>query len=114
MIGCFGSLVICIEVIQSNDCVDTSSNAYCRDKVISVTGDLNIAVPISIHDDKDERFCGDVSISGVQSAIAIEWIFNILNGNNSGSYFIPGVKLGKLYYCMLYLQNDKWRNVSMF
>jgi hypothetical protein len=24
------------------------------------------------------------------------------------------VKLGKLYYCMLYLQNDKWRNVSCF
>lgn len=97
IIGCFGSLVICIELIQTDDCVDSSSNAYCRDKVISITGDLNIAVPISIHDHRDERFCADVSIPGFQSAIAIEWIFNILNGNNSGSYLIPGVKLGKLY-----------------
>ena len=76
-------------------CDSSFYHGYCKERTVSVSGDFNIAVPISIHHPMEDKFCGEVSISGVQTALAVEWIVSILNGNQSGSdSFIPGVKLG--------------------
>ncbi|XP_071181823.1 uncharacterized protein [Mytilus edulis] len=91
---CIGIIFHGIKTTETTNCDKTLFNGYCRDRTISAEGDLNIAIPVSIHDSRDGR-CGNISISGFQSAIAMEWIIKILNGNDSGrSSFIPGLTLG--------------------
>lgn len=99
---------ICIEIIllgikttKATSCDNSLFNGYCRDRTISAEGDLNIVISVSIHESRDGQRCGDISVSGFQSAIAMEWIIKILNGNDSGSSsFIPGLTLGKYNICI--------------
>ncbi|XP_052085292.1 uncharacterized protein LOC127722624 [Mytilus californianus] len=92
---CIGIIFLGINTTNATNCDKTLFNGYCRDRTISAEGDLNIAIPVSLHESRDGQRCGNISVSGFQSAIAMEWIIKILNGNYSGSSsFIPGLTLG--------------------
>ncbi|OWF48772.1 Metabotropic glutamate receptor 3 [Mizuhopecten yessoensis] len=61
---------------------------HCRDRTISANGTLNFAVIANLHETSAGKYCGSISTKGFQTAIAIEWITNIL------SSYIPGITLG--------------------
>ncbi|XP_033746838.1 uncharacterized protein LOC117331940 [Pecten maximus] len=76
-------LLVCF---ASNQCLPM--DGHCRDRTISSNGTLNFAVIANMHETLSGKYCGGISTQGFQTAIAIEWITNIL------SSYIPGITLG--------------------
>ncbi|KAK6176864.1 hypothetical protein SNE40_015081 [Patella caerulea] len=82
---------------------------YCKPRVLTEEGDVNIASIIAIHETGSNN-CGKISETEFQVAAAIRWTINTLNGNNNSlASFIPGVKIGYQIYddCGLEMLSNK-------
>ncbi|XP_060062925.1 uncharacterized protein LOC132543442 [Ylistrum balloti] len=78
------NVVVCL---ASNQCLYTGG--HCKDRTISTNGTFNIAIVANMHETFAGRYCGNISPQGFQTAMAIEWITNLVN-----SYYMPGIPLG--------------------
>ncbi|XP_061187830.1 uncharacterized protein LOC133195878 [Saccostrea echinata] len=96
---CITYILFCLPLkcMASTRCYysDGQPEGYCHEQTFSETGQVRFAATIGIHEPLDDHLCGDISPSGVQTAIAVKWIVDILNG--AGDFvnaFVPGIKLG--------------------
>lgn len=94
--------VVCIpsKVMSSKRCYYNDGNirGYCQEEMFSSPGIVRFAASVGVHSPRDDHSCGDISTTGVQTAMAVRWIVDILNGMGDFSKaFIQGISIG-LYY----------------
>ncbi|XP_062589371.1 uncharacterized protein LOC134251025 [Saccostrea cucullata] len=90
-------LFLPLKCMSSSRCYysDGQPEGYCHEQTFSETGQVRFAATIGIHEPHGDHLCGDISPSGVQTAMAVKWIVDILNGaGNFVNAFVPGIKLG--------------------
>lgn len=68
----------------------------CTNRMLSKRGDIRIVISAQLHESKPSKQCDSISVSGFQTAVAVQWITEKLNGfGNKSRAYIPGVAIGK-------------------
>lgn len=93
-------------ILSSKRCYypDGQIKGYCHDEIFSSPGQVRFSVMVGVHSPRDAHSCGDISPGGVQTAMAVKWIVDILNGAGDFSKaFVPGIRLGLFGSCDIYI-----------
>lgn len=98
-------------ILSSKRCYypDGQIKGYCHDEIFSSPGQVRFSVMVGVHSPRDAHSCGDISPGGVQTAMAVKWIVDILNGAGDFSKaFVPGIRLGLFGSCAIYIYCKKY------